>query len=138
MPMKKRAIDELLKQPNVAVIAVTTPDGAPHAVPTWYEYRKGEVSIITDVNTFKCKCLMRDPRVALVVDIRKPPYKAVVLKGSVTMEETVADDLLERMAIAYLGRKAGLKYAAQFKGETVVVMRFKPSRVRSWDYEKEM
>ena len=32
--MKKKEIDALLAQPHIAVLAVTAPDGAPHAVPT--------------------------------------------------------------------------------------------------------
>jgi nitroimidazol reductase NimA-like FMN-containing flavoprotein (pyridoxamine 5'-phosphate oxidase superfamily) len=38
MPMTKNEIDALLTKPNVAVLAVTGPNGAPHAVPTWYDY----------------------------------------------------------------------------------------------------
>ena len=137
MPMTKREIDRLLTEPNVAVVAVTAPDGAPHAVPIWYEYRKGEVTFLTGPSSFKCKCLMRDPRVTLCVDTRKPPYKSVILKGRVTMEEKVDDQRMERMAIAYMGKKAGREYASQFKGEPVAVVRFKPERVISWDYSKD-
>ena len=137
MPMTKREISQFLTEPNLAVVAVTAPDGAPHAVPTWYEYRRGEAFFITDATAFKCKCLMRDPRVTLCIDTRKPPYKAVVLKGRAEMEEKVADAMLERMAIAYMGKRAGREYAAQFKGQPVVVVRFTPERVISWDYGKE-
>lgn len=137
MPMTKREISRFLAEPNIAVVAVTAPDGAPHAVPTWFEYRRGEAFFITDSSAFKCKCLMRDPRVTLCIDTRKSPYKAVILKGRAQMEEKVADAMLERMAIAYMGKKAGRDYAVEFKGEPVVVVRFKPERVISWDYGKE-
>jgi len=43
MPMKKKDIEKLLKKPIVAVVAVTAPDGAPHAVPTWFEYADGQI-----------------------------------------------------------------------------------------------
>jgi len=42
MPTKNE-IDELLAKQNVAVLAVTAPNGAPHAVPTWYEYQDGTI-----------------------------------------------------------------------------------------------
>jgi nitroimidazol reductase NimA-like FMN-containing flavoprotein (pyridoxamine 5'-phosphate oxidase superfamily) len=84
MPMTKREIARLLSEPNIAVVAVTAPDGSPDAVPTWYEYRAGHVSFITDATAFKYKCLAHDPRVTLCVDVRKPPYKAVILKGRAT------------------------------------------------------
>jgi PPOX class probable F420-dependent enzyme len=135
--MNKREVAQLLVQPNIAVVAVTAPDGSPHAVPTWYEYRKGEVAFITDSTAFKYKCLVNDPRITFCVDTRKPPYKAVILKGRATMEEKRVPAMVERMAIAYMGQKAGRAYVSAFKNDPVVVVRFKPERVISWDYAKD-
>ena len=137
MPMKKKDIEKLLARPIVAVVSVTAPDGAPHAVPTWYRYEKGEVIFQTGPESFKYKCLVRDPRVALVVDTKEAPYKSVVLKGRVTMEEKLDDKRTEKMAIAYLGKKMGKRYAKSISGEKVIVVRFKPERIISWDYEEE-
>ncbi len=137
MPMKKKDIEKLLKKSIVAVVAVTAPDGAPHAVPTWYETDKGEIVFHTGPESFKYKCLVRDPRVTLVVDTKDPPYKSVVLKGRVSMEERLDDKRLERMSIAYLGKKAGKRYAKSMSGQKMIVVRFKPERTISWDYGEE-
>ncbi|HUA36636.1 MAG TPA: TIGR03618 family F420-dependent PPOX class oxidoreductase [Candidatus Binataceae bacterium] len=137
MPMKKKDIDKLLSRPIVAVVAVTAPDGSPHAVPTWYEYDKGEIIFQSGPEAFKYKCLVRDPRVTFVVDTKEAPYKSVVLKGRVTMEEKIDDKRTERMAIEYLGKKMGKRYAKSMSGEKVVVIRFKPERTISWDYAEE-
>ena len=45
--------------------------------------------------------------------------------------------MLERMSVAYMGKRAGREYAVQFKNQPVVVVRFKPERVISWDYSKD-
>jgi len=137
MAMTKEKIDELLAQPNIAVVAVTAPDGAPHAVPTWYEYRAGEIVFHTARNSFKYRCLKRDPRVTFCIDTKVAPYKAVILKGRVTMEERNDSDGTFRMAVAYLGEKLGRAYAKSLAAETVVVVRFRPTRVISWDYAQE-
>lgn len=137
MPMKKKDIEKLLKKPNVAVVAVTAPNGAPHAVPTWYEYTNGKIVFHTGPESFKYKCLAHDPRLTLVVDNRKVPYKAVVLKGRATMQEKIDDKRTERMAIEYLGKKLGKEYAKSLKGGKVVVVSFKPERTISWDYGQE-
>jgi len=137
MPMTKQKIDKLLAQPNIAVVAVTAPDGAPHAVPTWYEYRAGEIVFHTAANSFKYRCLKRDPRITLCVDTRVAPYKAVILKGRVTMEERADSARTLRMAVAYLGEKLGRAYAKSLGGGKVVVVRFRPERVVSWDYAEE-
>jgi PPOX class probable F420-dependent enzyme len=137
MPMKKRDIEKLLKKPIVAVVAVTAPDGSPHAVPTWYEYGDGLIRFQTAAEAFKYKCLVRDPRVTLVVDTKKAPYKTVVLKGRATLEEKFDDKRTQRMAVAYLGKKLGKAYAKSLSGQKVVVVSFKPARTISWDYAQE-
>ena len=138
MPMKKKDIDALLAQPHIAVVAVTAPDGAPHAVPTWYEYKGGKVTFHTEQSAFKYKCLMHDPRVTFVVDTKKPPYKCVILKGKATIEIKKNDDVRGlRMAIAYLGQKNGQAYHNTVKGYEVAVVTLKPERVISWDYSRE-
>jgi PPOX class probable F420-dependent enzyme len=137
MPMKKSAIEKLLREPNIAVVAVTAPNGAPHAVPTWYEYRAGEVVFHTGPEAFKYKCLSSDPRVTLVIDTKKAPYKCVILKGRTTMTEGPDDARVKRMAIAYLGKRNGEAYAKSLKGQSLVKVSFKPDRVISWDYAEE-
>ena len=137
MPMKKKEIDALLVQPHIAVVAVTAPGGAPHAVPTWFEYADGQIVFHTAAEAFKYKCLVRDPRITLVVDTKKMPYKTVVLKGRATLEEKVDDKRTERMAIEYLGKKAGKAYAKTMKGNKVVIVSFKPAHTVSWDYSQE-
>jgi PPOX class probable F420-dependent enzyme len=137
MPMKKKDIEKMLKKPIVAVVAVTAPDGSPHAVPTWYEYDNGQIRFHTAAEAFKYKCLVRDPRITLVVDTKKAPYKTVVLKGRATLEEKIDDKRTERMAIAYLGKKLGKAYAKSLSGNKVVLVSFKPARTISWDYGQE-
>jgi PPOX class probable F420-dependent enzyme len=135
--MSKRELESLLRQPNIAVVAVTAPDGAPHAVPTWYEYRAGEIVFHTGANAFKYRCLSHDPRITLVVDTKKAPYKCAILKGRVNMEEKNDYPRTLRMAVAYLGKKNGAAYAKPLMKERVVVVRFKPRHIISWDYGKE-
>jgi PPOX class probable F420-dependent enzyme len=137
MPMSKPEIEKLLGEANIAVVATTAPDGSPHAVPTWYEYRNGEIMFHTAKTAFKYKCLEHDPRITLCVDTKEPPYKAVVLKGRASMEEKIDDESIRRMAVHYLGAKLGEAYAKSSKGARVVVVRFKPGRTTSWDYGKE-
>ena len=139
MPMKKKEIDALLAQPHIAVVAVTAPDGAPHAVPTWYEYKGGKVTFHTDQTAFKYKCLEHDPRITFVVDTKKAPYKCVILKGTATIEIKKHDDARGlRMSIAYLGQKNGLAYHKTVEGQEVAVVTLKPERIISWDYSGQL
>ena len=137
MPMSKREIDALLKQPNVAVMAVTAPGGSPHAVPVWYEWKGGAATLFMFRDSFKFKCLERDPRITLVVDTRKPPYKCVILKGSAMIGFKKADAWVRRVSIAYYGQREGVRYADSFKGTEFAFATLKPERIISWDYAKD-
>lgn len=137
MPMSKREIDAFLKQPNVAVMAVTAPDGSPHAVPVWYEWKGGAATLFMFRGSFKFKCLERDPRLTLVIDTRKMPYKCVILKGSAAIAFKKADAWVRRMSIAYYGKREGIKYADSLKGTEFAFITLKPARIISWDYAKD-
>jgi PPOX class probable F420-dependent enzyme len=137
MPMSKREIDALLKQPHVAVMAVTTPDGSPHAVPVWYEWKAGAATLFMFQDSFKFKCLKHDPRITLVIDTKKMPYKCVILKGKAAIEMKKADAWVRRLSIAYYGKREGVKYADSLKGIEFAVVTLKPDRIISWDYAKD-
>lgn len=134
MPLSREEIDELLRGPNIAVVATVDPDGQPHAVPTWYLHEDGEVVFHTGVRSRKYRNLRRNSRVTLCVDVKTPPYRAVVLYGRATTEVRADEERSRRMAVAYLGEKAGNRYADSLRGEPLVVVRVKPERVISWDY----
>ena len=78
MPMTKKEIDAFLKLPNIAVMAVMAPDGGPHAVPVWYEWKGGAATLFMSRDSYKLKCLQHDPRMTLVIDAKKMPYKCVI------------------------------------------------------------
>lgn len=137
MAMRKREIEALLKLPNIAVMGVIAPDGSPHSVPVWYEWRNGAATLFMYPSSFKCRCLQHDPRITLVVDTRKPPYKCVILKGKATIEFKRIDTWLRRVSVAYYGKRTGLKYADSLKGTEFAFITLKPERIISWDYAKD-
>jgi PPOX class probable F420-dependent enzyme len=137
MPMTKREIDTLLKQPNVAVMAVTAADGSPHTVPVWYEWKGGAATLFMFRESFKLKCLQHDPRVTLVVDSKKTPYKCVILKGKAEIAFKKADPWVRRLSIAYYGKRAGIGYADSLKGTEFAFVTVKPERTISWDYARD-
>ena len=136
MPMTPEEIDEFLSRPNVAVVSTVDPDGQPHAVPTWYEWSRGEIVFHTGLRSRKYRNLRRNPRVTLCVDERTAPYRAVVLYGRARMTVGTDDERVRRFALAYLGPRAGPAYADSLRGERMVIVRVRPERIISWDYGK--
>jgi PPOX class probable F420-dependent enzyme len=137
MPMTRREIDALLNRPNVAIMAVTAPDGSPHSVPVWYEWKGGAATVFMFRESSKLKCLERDPRMALVIDTKKRPYKCVILKGRAEIEFRKADAWVRRISIAYYGNREGVRYADSLKGTEFALVKLKPERVISWDYARD-
>lgn len=134
MPLTSQEIDELLSGPHIAVVSTIKPDGQPHAVPTWYDYADKEIVFHTGLRSRKYRNLRRNNRITVCVDIRTPPYKAVVIEGKA--EVTVGHDgeRRRRMAVKYLGEERGRRYLERMGDGEVVIVRVKPDKIISWDY----
>ena len=62
-----RDVDAFLARPNPAVVATLRPDGAPHTVPTWYDWDAGRILLNMDETRLRLRFLRHDPRAALTV-----------------------------------------------------------------------
>jgi PPOX class probable F420-dependent enzyme len=58
-------IEDLLSQPNPAVIATLRPDRQPVSVATWYLYENGRVLVNMDEGRKRIAHMRKDPRVSL-------------------------------------------------------------------------
>lgn len=136
MPMTPDEIEELLAQPIVAVVATIDPDGAPHAVPTWFSWEDGEVLLHTLRRARKYRNLRRDPRITLCVDDKTPPYRAVLLYGRAELSDGIDAERQRRMSVAHMGPEEGERFAQAMLRLPQATVRFRPERVISWDYGK--
>ena len=98
-------VDELLRRPNPAVIATLRPDGAPHSVPTWYDWEGGRVLLNMEDTRLRLGYMRRDPRVSLTVLAEDGWYRHVSLLGRIVSIED-DDDLadIDRLALRYTGQ----------------------------------
>ena len=98
-------VDELLRRPNPAVIATLRPDGAPHSVPTWYDWEGGRVLLNMEDTRLRLGYMRRDPRVSLTVLAEDGWYRHVSLLGrivSIEDDDGLAD--IDRLALRYTGQ----------------------------------
>jgi PPOX class probable F420-dependent enzyme len=97
-------LEEFLAEPNPAVIATLRPDGHPHAVPTWYEWRDGRVLVNMDESRSRLDHMRRDPRVAITVLGRHDWYSHVSMLGRI-VEIRADSDLadIDRLSHRYRG-----------------------------------
>jgi PPOX class probable F420-dependent enzyme len=103
-------VDEFLARPNPAVVATLRPDGAPHTVPTWYDWEDGRVLLNMDETRLRLDYMRRDPRVALTVLDAESWYRHISVLGRVVSIEDdpeLAD--IDRLALRYQGKPFGTR-----------------------------
>ena len=133
---------QFLKKPRVAVLSFLARDGSPVATPIWYEYRDGKFYVHTSEETFKARCIRRDPRVSLCIQDEEPPYSFVAVRGKAkAVQEPDPAELDKRMAYHYLGRIGGNYYlreiAPQYGGRPVT-LEIEPERAQEVDGSAEV
>ncbi|MBF6330485.1 PPOX class F420-dependent oxidoreductase [Nocardia transvalensis] len=112
-------------------LAFVATDGRPVINPVWFILEGDEIVFNTGKDTAKGRAILRDPRVALCVDLDEPPYGYFQIQGTATISED-PDELL-RTATIIGGRYMGADRAEEFgkrngvPGELVV--RIRPTKV---------
>ena len=100
-----RELHAFLRRPNGAVITTLRPDGQPHAVPTWYEWREDAILVNMDESRVRLGYMRRDPRVALSIFDPADWYTHVSVLGQVTsIKEDVELADIDRLSLHYRGQ----------------------------------
>jgi PPOX class probable F420-dependent enzyme len=123
--------DFLLQGTRTGKLAFTAADGRPLVAPVWFIVEDGVLVFNTGRETAKGRAVLRDPRLALAVDLEEPPFAFVQVQGRAEVSED-PDELL-RTATAIAARYMGEDRAEEFgrrngvPGELVV--RLRPTKV---------
>ena len=86
--------------------------GRPHVTPIWFALDGDDVVFTTHHTSRKAHAIVRDPRVALVVDDETPPYGFVLIEGRASISEE-PEELL-RWATLIAGRYMGAERAEEY------------------------
>jgi len=135
--MTDAEIEDLLRAPQIAVLATVDATGRPEATPIWFDWDGVAVRILVHHASRKAKNIRRNPYVSLTVDTRSAPYRGVLLKGTATLSGP-DPALRRRLAARYLGDEVGRRYietTSSFDHDDVLVTMLVTSRY-SWDYSK--
>jgi len=108
-------------------LAFATSDGRPVINPVWFILEGDELVFNTGKDSAKGRAILRDPRVAVCVDLEEQPYGYIQVQGIASVSEDL--DELVRTAAAIAGRYMGADRAEEFgkrngvPGELVVRVR---------------
>ncbi|MEM9562925.1 MAG: PPOX class F420-dependent oxidoreductase [Actinomycetota bacterium] len=137
-PLDEAEVDELLAGPHLARLSTINPDGTPHTMPIWYEWRDGQIHVSTQANQRKVANMARDPRVTVLVDTSDFPYRGVMIYGEAELDYD--DAAAKRVSILerYVGGRDRAVAAADGLAAKwdPVVAHITPTRMISFDYTK--
>jgi len=138
--MTPAELDDFLAQAHTCRVASLAPDG-PHVVPLWFVWTGGAVWLSSVVRSQRWTDLIRDPRVAVVVDTGEEyqELRGAEIKGTAVPVGEVprrgADD----------AQLAGpeMLFARKYLGGGPMVhdgrhgwLRVTPAKITSWDFRK--
>lgn len=125
--------DFLLEGTRTGKLSYTASDGRPLVVPVWFIIEGDRLVFTTSKSSAKGRALVRDPRVAVCVDLEHPPFGFVQVQGLAELSEDPGDLLATATVIG--ARYMGAERAAEFgklhgvPGELVV--RIRPVKVNA-------
>ena len=122
------AVKEFLAGPHVAALASVRPDGRPHLAPVWFEYDGREFVISAFRDTQKHKNLARKTSAALSIFTHDMPYRQVTVEGSVRIGGPLDNVWRERVAVRYLGERAGKAYAHDTAEIDMLAVHLRPTK----------
>jgi nitroimidazol reductase NimA-like FMN-containing flavoprotein (pyridoxamine 5'-phosphate oxidase superfamily) len=120
--------ERFLKKNEMGRFATISPDGMPHVVPVCYLYHNGKLLVATDYGTKKYRNLLRNDRVALVVDVYRP-NRGVLVQGEGKIVEA-GPEFREAYALFY--KKFSWVRADPWKEGEAPFVRIEPTGKVSW------
>jgi PPOX class probable F420-dependent enzyme len=132
---------EFLADKHVAVLSVAATDGRPPAsVPIWYDYSPGgDIRFGTGASSRKARLIERAGVVTLVVQREEPPYQYVTVEGTVVGVVNPAPvEVLEAIAVRYLGEEGGRAFVRSMEGVEEVLYTIRPDRWVTADFSDDL
>ena len=116
-PFASEDIEGFVSERRIAVLAYIRSNGRPNQAPIWYTYRDGTFYMTTLTGSPKQHALARNPQVSLTIQDERPPYRALIVSGTVHLQPLDSqDDPTAGMAVRYFGRVAGGIYENMMSG----------------------
>ncbi len=116
-------------------LAVVRRDGSPHVVPVWFDFdpETGDVMFVTGGDSLKARCMRRDPRVSICVDVMEMPFAFARVDGVAEITTHSEDpSALRRWATEtcrrYVGEERAVEFGVRNSDPGEVLVRVTPTR----------
>lgn len=102
LPLSEAA-EQLLREPNPAVLATVRPDGTPHSAAVWFDWVEGRVLLNMDVNRRRLRFIEANPAASITVLDGENWFRQLSLEGRVMLEPDADLATVDRLARRYIG-----------------------------------
>jgi PPOX class probable F420-dependent enzyme len=126
--------DAFLNEPRIATLATLTREGAPVAIPIWFEWDGERARMFTGRTSPKVTRIQRDGRVCLTVaEPAGVPEAWVAIEGTASIEEGTGFALAQRLAPRYYPPEQAARTLAEWgrSADNWVTIVVEPRRIRS-------
>jgi PPOX class probable F420-dependent enzyme len=139
--MSPEEVDGFLGGEHTCRVATVGADGRPHVAPLWFVWDGGHLWLNSIVRSQRWTDLMRDPRVAIVVDAatKYDELRGVEILGRASVVGEVPRGSEPHAELA----EAERLYARKYSGSDTFVadgrhawLRVTPEKIVSWDFRK--
>ena len=139
--MTAAEVDQFLKTERTCRVATAGPDGRPHVAPLWFVWDGKSLWLSSLVRSQRWTDLMRDPRVAVIVDagVEYNELRGVELSGAVAGVGDVPRTATLDPVVAEPERLFADKYAGGVQvppDGRHAWLRLTPDKLVSWDFRK--
>jgi PPOX class probable F420-dependent enzyme len=125
--LSDQQVQELLKQPNYAVVSTLNEDGSIHNTITWVSAEDEKIAINSALGRKWPTNLQRDARVNVLVYEAGNPYNYVEIRGRAEATREGADEHINALSKKYIDQD---EYPYRQPGEERIKFVITPERVR--------
>lgn len=97
-------VRKLFDAANFATVTSINPDGGPQSTVVWVRRDGDDVLFSTIRGRRKPRNFARDARASILVIDPEDPYRYAEVRGTVTMEDDPAGDLIQELSLKYTGK----------------------------------
>ncbi len=111
-------------------LATVSENGRAHVAPIWFVLDGDDLIFNTWHSSVKAKNMQRDPRVSLAVDDETAPYAFVIIEGTVTFSDDLAESLKWATQIGgrYMGEDQAEAFGKRNSVEGELLVRLTPTK----------
>jgi PPOX class probable F420-dependent enzyme len=111
-------------------LATVRENGRAHVAPIWFVLDGDDLIFNTWHSSVKAKNMRRDPRVSLSVDDETAPYAFVIIEGTVTLSDDLAESLkwATQIGSRYMGEDQAEAFGKRNSVEGELLVRLTPTK----------